>query len=222
MNLTKYEKEKYLFESIIKNWFDVDDLSELHKIKKYKLFKSLAPFGTEENDQSTHWHNLFYKNYRIDPIFANAYMIFLRDIILPRYSDGIIYQKIPTFRIHFPNNIAVGEFHKDKQYRDVMWAEQVNEINYYVPLTSAYDTNTIWAESKEDLGDYSSFNCEYGDCVEWDASNLMHGNKVNKENKTRVSFDFRVIRKKDFISSSSRTMNANVEFDIGGYYEEMV
>lgn len=221
MNLIKYESKRYLFDVIIKNWFGVDNLSQIHSVKNYKLFKPLAPVGSEYNDQSTHWHTLFYKQIRVDSAFNDAYIKFLREVILPRYSDGIVYQKIPTFRVHLADNISVGEFHKDKHYRDEIWAKQVNEVNYYVPLTSAYDTNTIWAESKEDLGDYSPFNCEYGDCIEWDASNLMHGNKVNKENKTRVSFDFRVICKKDFISSSFRTKNANVEFDIGGYYEKM-
>ena len=43
-----------------------------------------------------------------------------------------IYQKIPTFRLHFPGNIAVGEYHKDKWYRDAEWHEEVKELNYYL------------------------------------------------------------------------------------------
>ena len=149
------------------------------------------------------------------------YVNFLRNVIQPRYNGSIVYQKIPTFRVHLSNNISVGEFHKDKHYRNLDWAEKVQELNYYLPLTPAYDTNTIWAESKEDLGDYFPFNCEYGDCVEWDASNLMHGNKINIEAVTRVSFDFRIIPKRRYVASDHLTINTGIKFDIGGYYEEL-
>ena len=61
--------------------------------------------------------------------------------------------------------------------------------------------------------------CDYGDCIEWDASNLMHGNKDNITSNTRVSFDFRVIPKSRYIESDHLTINTKIRFGIGGYYE---
>ena len=208
----KYNTELYKFRKQISSWFGDVELSKLHEIKEYEHFE-------RENDQSTIWHEKFYDMIRRDEIFDDSYRRFLKDVIKPRYNEQIVYQKIPTFRVHLPGNVSVGEFHKDKHYRNVEWAEKVKETNYYVPLTKAYGTNTIWAESEEDKGDFQPFNSDYGECIEWDASNLKHGNKDNITNVTRVSFDFRVIPKSRYIDSSHLTINTKIPFGIGGYYE---
>ena len=207
-----YDIDIYPFKDIISTWLETDDLSELHKIKQYEHF-------VRENDQSSMWHKTFYEKIRNGISFDKIYMRFLRDVVKPRFGEEIVYQKIPTFRVHLPKNISVGEFHKDKHYRDVEWAEKVRETNYYVPLTKAYGTNTIWAETKEDVGDFKSMDAEYGEFYEWDASNLTHGNKDNATSNTRVSFDFRVIPKSRYIDSNHLTINTKIPFGIGGYYE---
>ena len=214
MNKITYNINLYNFKKHISSWFGEVDLSQLHEIQQYKHFE-------RDNDQSTMWHKKFYEMIRKDEIFDDCYRRFLRDIIKPRYEETIVYQKIPTFRVHLPGNVSVGEFHKDKHYRNVEWAEKVKETNYYVPLTKAYGTNTIWAETEEDQGDYNPFNSDYGECIEWDASNLTHGNKDNTEVDTRVSFDFRVIPKSRYVESDHLTINTKIPFGIGGYYEEI-
>ena len=211
MNKIKYNKLEYGFRDIISYWFDGVDLSKLHYIKEYEHFE-------RETDQSTIWHKKFYEMIRSDKSFDDTYVDFLKNVIKPRYSEEIIYQKIPTFRVHLPGNVSVGEFHKDKHYRNVDWAEKVKETNYYIPLTKAYGTNTIWAETEEDKGDYKPFNSDYGECIEWDASNLNHGNKDNLTSNTRASFDFRVIPKSRYIDSNHLTINTKIPFGIGGYY----
>ena len=199
-------------------WFEVEGilhtggLERLHFYKSYDLFE-------RENDQSTIWHKCFYKMIREDDIFDNIYTDFLSQHIKPRFDEKIVYQKIPTLRVHLPGNVSVGEFHKDKHYRNRDWANQVQELNYFMPLTSAYGTNTIWAETEEDLGDYKELRANYGECVEWSATKLTHGNKQNITSVTRVSFDFRVIPKSRYIESNHLTINTKIPFGIGGYYE---
>ena len=212
MNTIKYNTSKYSFKNIVSDWFSVTELSKLHEIEQYEHFE-------RETDQSTIWHKSFYKRIRSEKSFDDIYTQFLTDVIKPRYNEEIVYQKIPTFRVHLPGNVSVGEFHKDKHYRNVDWAEKVKETNYYLPLTKAYGTNTIWAESEEDKGDFKPFDSEYGECIEWDASNLKHGNKDNMTSNTRVSFDFRVIPKSRYLESSHLTINTKIPFGIGGYYE---
>lgn len=90
-----------------------------------------------------------------------------------------------------------------------------------MPITNAFDTNTIWVESQEDKGDYSAMNCEYGSFIKWDGSNLTHGNKINKTNQVRISFDFRVMKIDNYIPSNHGSINMNSKFQIGGYYSQM-
>ena len=212
-----YGKHTYQFLDVVESWFwnerilPASGLSALHFEKTYDLFE-------RENDQSTIWHKCFYKKIREDSSFNKIYTKFLTNVIKPRFNEEIVYQKIPTFRVHLPGNISVGEFHKDKHYRDEKWAEKVQELNYFMPLTKAYGTNTIWAETEEDLGDFQEIRANYGECVEWSATKLTHGNKQNLTSVTRVSFDFRIIPKSRYIESNHLTINTKIPFGIGGYY----
>ena len=217
MNKITYDTLTYQFLDVIESWFWTDGImptsgiSDLHFHKSYDLFE-------RQNDQSTIWHRCFYKMIREDESFNDVYLKFLKDKIKPRFNEEIVYQNIPTFRVHLPGNISVGEFHKDKHYRDEKWANQVRELNYFLPLTKAYGTNTIWAETEEDLGDYREIRADYGECVEWCATKLTHGNKQNITRNTRVSFDFRVIPKSRYVESGYLTINTKIPFGIGGYY----
>ena len=101
MNKVKYDIVKYNFLEIVQDWLETDDLTKLHDFKKYKLFKRV-------NDQSSMWHKMFYNQIRIDKRFDNLYTRFLEEEIKPTFGESIIYQKIPTFRVHLPGNIAVG------------------------------------------------------------------------------------------------------------------
>ena len=218
MDKINYDVTTYQFLNIVESWFLNDDIlptggiSNLHIKRTYDLFE-------RENDQSTIWHKCFYRQIRKDSSFNNIYIKFLTEVIKPRFNEKIVYQKIPTFRVHLPGNLAVGEFHKDKHYRNEEWANKVQELNYFVPLPKAYGTNTIWAETEEDRGDFKEMRANYGECVEWNASKLTHGNKQNVTKVTRVSFDFRVIPKSRYIESNHITINTKIPFGIGGYYE---
>ena len=217
MDRITYDNFLFDFRSIVVEWFEVEGifppggLERLHFYKSYDLFE-------RQNDQSTIWHKCFYKMIREDDIFDNIYTDFLSQYIKPRFGEEIVYQKIPTLRVHLPGNISVGEFHKDKHYRNEDWAEKVQELNYFMPLTSAYGTNTIWAETEEDKGDFKEIRANCGECIEWSATKLTHGNKQNLTSVTRVSFDFRVIPKSRYVESNHLTINTKIPFGIGGYY----
>ena len=209
MEYIKFDIKKYNFKNELKSLFNVKSLSKIN---------DSIPVLKRENDQNTKYHKMYYKWIRTKKI-TELYDKFILNVVSPLYNEEIVYQAIPTFRICYPNNVAVGEFHKDKHYRNKEWAESVKEDNYFFPLTKAFNTNTIWVESKEDKGDYSPINCNYGNIVRWDGSNLSHGNKLNKTGKCRVSIDFRVIRKSTFIDSDHLTINTSMKFKIGGYYK---
>ena len=207
MNKFTYNTKLYTFRDIVSNWLETDDLSKLHKIRQYEHF-------VRENDQSSMWHKIFYEKIRSGISFDKIYMRFLRDVIKPRFGEEIVYQKIPTFRVHFPDNVAVGEWHKDIEYRSEDWVE---ELNYYVPVTEAKGTSTVHLEGNKSL------DTEYGEYWEWDGLNMKHGNVENTSGKTRVSFDFRVHLYQDhyLVDKKAMSINTNIPFTIGGYYEVM-
>jgi len=204
-----YNKEQFSFKEKLEQIFEVNDLSSLNE--------SVEVFSREK-DQSTKYHKLYYDWAHTDE-FINVYNEFILNVIKPLYNEQIVYQAIPTFRVAYPNNIAVGEFHKDKWYRDVNWAVEVDEDNFYLPFTDAFDSNTIWVESEEDKGDFSPMNCKYGEVIQWDGSNLTHGNKINETGKARVSVDFRVMKYSNYKPSDHGSINTKTKFQIGGYYK---
>jgi hypothetical protein len=129
----------------------------------------------------------------------------------------LVYQRKPTLRIHFPENKAVGGFHKDREYN-----HPIEEINIWVPVTSAFNTNTIWIESAFDKEDYSPMNLNFGQGLIFD-SGLNHGNKINVENLTRLSFDFRVIPLSKWKGIEGRKPNfsadQHLKFALNEYYD---
>jgi hypothetical protein len=173
------------------------------------------------HDQSSRWHEIFYAKVREDTSFLELYESFIKKVIKLRYGEEIVYQAIPSFRVHLVNNVAVGEFHKDKDYREVEWSDAVQEVNYYLPFTNTNEYNTIWMESEEDKGDFYPTVLSLGECLEWDGANLKHGNKINKSTSTRVSIDFRVIPSSRFKELDKGSINTGTTFNLGGYYKSV-
>ena len=196
----------------------VENLSQVFGVEDLSSINDNVEVFSREKDQSTIYHKKYYDWSRTDE-FTQLYDDFIKTIVKSIYGEQIVYQAIPTFRVAYQNNIAVGEFHKDKFYRDINWATEVDEDNFYLPFTYAFDTNTIWVESKEDKGDFAPMNCKYGELIQWDGSNLMHGNKINETGKTRISIDFRVMTYANYKPSEYGSINTKTKFQIGGYYK---
>jgi len=203
--------------------FNIDTLENLH----FHLPKTLLPkeVVNVENDQSMPIYKILYKidkgydlnNSNQSGIFLNTYKDFVHHLSSTIFKEKLIYQRKPTLRIHLPENKSVGGFHRDRDYN-----HPIEEINIWVPITSAFNTNTVWIESEFDKADYSPMNLNFGQAVIFD-SGLTHGNKVNIENSTRMSFDFRVIPaskwKKDKKQKTKMSLNQNLKFDTNDYYD---
>jgi ectoine hydroxylase-related dioxygenase (phytanoyl-CoA dioxygenase family) len=209
MQKAVYSIDKYDFKRRLEKVFAVDDLTAINE--KFDVFR-------RENDQSTNYHKIFYDWARTAE-FTSLYDSFIAEVVQPMYNDKIVYQAIPTFRLALPGNVAVGEFHKDRNYRDEEWAKKVKEHNFFLPFTDAFDTNTVWVESEEDKGDFAPMNCKYGECIQWDGSNLTHGNKLNTTGKARVSVDFRVMLESNYVPNEHGSINTHTAFMKGAYYK---
>jgi len=215
MKWINYDTNQFNFLEIISNYLKVKDLSLIHQDKDFNYYTKF----NRETDQQTHYHKLYYELSRTEE-FTLLYTKFILEVIKPQFGEDIVYQTIPTFRLHFPGNIAVGEYHRDRNYRDENWASEVKELNFFLPFTDAYETNTIWVESEEGKEDFSPVKAKYGQVVMWDGANLLHGNKTNEESTTRVSCDFRVMPVSRYKPSEHGSINTKSKFQIGGYYSQ--
>jgi ectoine hydroxylase-related dioxygenase (phytanoyl-CoA dioxygenase family) len=153
-----------------------------------------------------------------DPLFKDLYDRFIQEFIAKQVEFEFHYQRFPTFRIHQPDNVGVFEFHKDKDYN-----HSEDEINIFMPMTKAYDSNTVWAESEEDKGDFSPMELEYGELFMWNGANLTHGNKINVTKKTRVSFDYRIIPVEKYNESDVKSsLTSAKSMSIDNYFQKLV
>ena len=218
-----FDKSEFNFYEIFKNFFGAYSCN-LEDIHEY-FDKSILPSSliTVENDQNQEIYKILYsidEGYSLKDKsiykrgkFLSLYDKFINYIAQNIFNENLVYQNRPTLRSCVPNNKAVGDWHRDRDYN-----HPIEEINIWVPITNAFGSNTIWIESEFDKEDYSPININNGQILIFDSS-LKHGNVLNKESKTRLSFDFRVILKSKYKKpKSSKSYSQGIDLKIGDYY----
>jgi hypothetical protein len=204
----KYDTSRFNFRKVIQDQLQQPDLENLHQ-----HVDDSDKVVERKTDQASIWHKRYYA---IGSHFFELYDAFIRDYAVPFFGEAVVYQKFPTFRVHYPNNLGVGEFHRDRDY-----AHNQSEVNFWLPFTRTFDSNTIWIESEEGKEDYAPIEVEIGEVAIFNGCHLKHGNKINRTGQTRVSFDFRVIPHSQYTESAGASINTKMEFKIGSYYKLM-
>ena len=171
-------------------------------------------------DTHSYYHKTFYK--KLDSgwdDFTVLYNKFIKEHVLKILGkEKILFQTLPNLRISLPNNVAVSTWHKDSDKDNL---HPSGEINFFLPLTKAFDTNTLWIESNTNKNDFNPINIDYGQLFIFSGGKLTHGNKINQTGKTRVSFDFRVLPFENYNPDYPfKTRTKNLAFKPGEYYSE--
>ena len=167
---------------------------------------------TREQDQSTGFHERFYGAF--DDI-RSLYRRFLDDVVSAIIGEPFCFQRVPTFRVHLPGNVAVGEFHTDGDYN-----HPVGERNFWIPLTKAWGTNTVWIETSPGRDDCQPIPRLFpGQFLTFDAVQWRHGNVANDTGATRVSFDFRCIPLSQYRPGDGCSVNTKQRLVIGDYFD---
>lgn len=162
------------------------------------------------NDQDTKYHKAYYRSIsRIEKLYNQ----FIKEFVSTVFTESFCFQAIPTFRVHMPNNLAVGEFHSDGDY-----SHAVGEINFWLPLTPCWNSNSIWIELGIGSGDYRAISAAPGQIVVFDAVRLRHGNLVNDTGVTRFSFDFRCIPLSFYRPREARSVDTGARLVLGDYF----
>ena len=146
-------------------------------------------------------------------------MEFVITEIVPKFeNDGkLLVQKIPSFRVQIPNNIAVAEYHKDSDY-----SHNIYETNVFLPFTDAVDSATIHAETKANSKIMVPLNTLLNEMYLWDGANCVHGNVINITSKSRVSLDFRILPTKYYTKNEEiKSVTTSKKMVVGDYWIEI-
>ena len=215
MRKFKYDIKKYNFKKIVEEHFSVSDLATIHLEREELLPAQKLNF---HNETRTKFHETFYSKLREGwPELMSSDEYFVRNEVKPHFEDTIVYQTSPSVRFHLPNDQAIHYWHYDSD-PDHMHPEW--EINFQIALTEMYDTQATWVESVPGLADYRPMEMKYGEYWVFNGNKCTHGNKVNTTEKTRVSFDFRIVPYKRYMENSKTLSSATKgrKFIIGDYY----
>jgi hypothetical protein len=209
----RYDSVEFPFKNIVDDHFrkHLQVASEdLHTLKDPSLFpKGIVTPGTDNN---TALHDVLYTVFDGES-FLPTYRRFVQFLQGP-IGEDLVFQKKPTFRIHLPGNLSVGDYHRDRDY-----GHPFEEINIWVPVTEARKTATIWLESEYEKNDFHPIELKNGEFLIFDSA-LKHGNEINGEGYTRVSMDFRVIPKSLYSESNRVTANRGHKLSLGHYYDQ--
>lgn len=201
-----YDLARFNFGEIVRQIYEVDDLVKLCPPAPLEIL-------TWETDQSTDFHAKFYETFdaSVKPLYREFVASFVPKIL---GTEEFCFQRVPTFRVHFPGNVAVGSFHTDGDYN-----HGEGEINFWCPFTPAWGSNSVWVERELGSKDYQAMALNPGQVLVFDSVNWHHGNKVNETGSTRVSFDFRCIPLANYTASTLRTVDAGRGLWIGDYFD---
>lgn len=224
-----YNTYCYPFNAIVQRILDCDNLLILHHQLAGDEHADVMNYNFQAGkDQSTQFHQKFYKAVQADSEFLDCYRRFIRDEAAKQFryqrshrlspDDRILFQKIPTFRVHLPNNKSVG----GTSHRDADYNHPLGEMNFLVPLTPMRGTSSVFYETSPGAKDYRFKDLDPGNYWIFDGNQCEHGNLPNTMGWTRVSFDFRLIAKSDLmLAKDACSVAYGLKFTEGEYYEAL-
>ncbi|MFC8915347.1 streptomycin biosynthesis protein StrG [Streptomyces sp. NPDC047821] len=180
-----------------------DLVREVLKVDDLEGLAASEWLATRETDQSTPYHKQFYDNFDIvSPTYRTLARHLLGDTV-----DDVYLQRVPTFRVHLRNSVAVGSWHRDRDF-----GHDPAEVNYWVPVTRAFGNNTLWIDNEP-------VHAEYGEVIVFDGANSWHGNVVNDTEISRVSIDFRTLPRSAYQPNGKKSVSFGLPFLLGQYWD---
>ena len=209
-----YSVQTYPFVRLISDLFEIEDLSEIHSL----LLKQENFFEKPGSDSATILHTRFYDRMRSGwSEFESVYRDFVFNVASNHvaHNGEFVFQKWPSFRVHLPNNVAVGGWHTDGDYN-----HPKGEVNFILPVTRMYESNSVIVESLPGKKDFHQIEMSPGQFLRFNGNSCLHGNLPNRTGKSRVSFDLRILDYKLYDESHNlMSLSSNKKFVIGDYYE---
>jgi hypothetical protein len=208
------------FHRILENplYFSGNETIEIKKIKEIG-----------HNDRNSVFYNDYHEFIDNNKLFNSVYFDFINDYVKPIYSNGnkIIVQKTPNLRISFPDSSAIGKHNYENEsdnviglHKDADFGHHESEINFIIPITEMFETNSVFYEpyenSKLPKSEYLNLNLKNDEFFIEKFNKLLHFNKINNTGLTRISLDFRIIPYDKYFDNLDYFKNT--KFDLGKYY----
>jgi len=150
--------------------------------------------------------------------FERAYLQLLQDVVLPHIGDprGICYQRDPTFRCHVPG----GGPPNGRPHCDASYGHSRAELNFWLPLTAVWGSNSLYSESAPGRADFAPFELHHGQIARFWGNQCHHYTTPNHTGSCRVSLDFRVVPRSCFLERYPGGMrdDGSLAFSIGGFF----
>ena len=155
--------------------------------------------------------------------FEQIYHDFIRTNVLPLMkTESIVIQKTPNIRFSFPHYAAIGRnptvdrdeivgFHKDADF-----GHHPIEQNIIVPITEMHDTNSVYYETSIGSKEYTNLTMHPQQFFHGYLNQLHHYNMYNQTDKTRISFDLRVIPYDKYLDNWNDFKGT--KFELSKYY----
>ena len=159
--------------------------------------------------------------------FNEAYYAFVRKYILPKFPNEtqLVIQKTPNIRFSTPNNAAIGFDPNDPEHIiglhcDRQFGHHPTEMNFVIPITNMFESNSIYYEpfpnSNIQATHFENLVLNTDQFFEAYFNEIRHCNHINCTNKTRISFDIRVIPYS--VYQTNLTDFIGTKYELGKYY----
>lgn len=220
--MLEYDLERYRFLQVLHDILQEprsSDLAHLHEtpyaqqiiVNFQRNPLKVEALGPRGNPWNKRFSSCAQKYPQLYSEFMQIYHDFVQTFVLKHLqTERVAFQNCPTFRCHLPGCGAPGRPHRDEDYRHPQ-----SEVNFWIPLTPVFGSNSLYAESKRGNGDFRPFELSVGKLVRFYANQVWHYTVPNETDSTRVSIDFRVIREQEWTPASFSS------FKLGGYYSVM-
>ena len=181
-----------------------DDLSQLHRLsledvrwpvhpmlarafKRAKLHKSMPAAAVQQNygDKAMNADERQQQ-------FLRAFRELCETVVAPSCSGAarrVLVQWPPTLRISLPGSPATIGLHSDQVYNNHTAAE----VNWWLPRTPVFGSNTLWLESAPGAGDYRPVTLTPGEVLRFNGHECRHYTLANETDASRVSLDWRAV-----------------------------
>jgi hypothetical protein len=224
--MQKIYYEKYNFNEDLKYFHKILETEYINNEQKCNI-QQIKLFGNDRN-------SVFYDDYHFfvdnNNLFNKIYYQFIEDYVKPLYANKdnkIIVQKTPNLRISLPNLTAIGKNEIEDvsnniigMHKDADFGHHEDEINFIIPITEMFETNSIYYEEKPDSNissnEYTNLKLNVHEFFVEKLNHLNHFNKINQTGVSRLSLDFRIIPYEKYMKNIEYFKDT--KFALGKYY----
>ena len=212
----QYDRERCPFAELVVEALGVESLealTTLHDTKDGRKAQAHPPRAGQDN---------FRRRWRCwldqDPSARARLDAMVREFVeaevVSHFGEPAVYQAEPTLRVHLAGTgRALGVPHVDADY-----FHQPGEVNWWLPLTPCWGSNTLWCESAPGAADYTPFELPgAGSYRRFWGNQLRHYTLPNETGSTRVSLDLRAVPLSLFVPDWA-SPKGTVPFALGFYY----